>query len=180
MLLFAYYFLKVTLVSGLMYGYYLVALRNKKFHQYNRFYLLLTVLLSLIIPLIKINFLNYGMQRPNIIKFLSAINNTDVYVKNATAKQQLLSDYNQVALYAFLVITAVAFFILIFQVIKIFLTIRGNPKKVWNNICFVFTKKTGTPFSFFRFIFWNENIKIDSEQGNRISSARADTCKTKS
>ncbi len=168
MLLFAYYFLKVVLVSSLMYGYYLAALRNKKFHQYNRVYLLLTVLLSLIIPLIKINFLNYGIQRPNIIKMLSVLNNTDVYVKTATLKHPLLSDYNLLALYAFLIITAVAFFILMSQVLRIFIIIRGNPKKVWNNVCFVFTKSSGTPFSFFKYIFWNENLNMGSSEGKQV------------
>lgn len=168
MLPFAYYLLKVSLVSGLLYSYYLVALRNKKFHQYNRFYLLLTVLLSLIIPLVKINFLNYGKQPPNIIKILSAINYPEVYVKTATVKQSFLSDYNLLALYAFLLVSAVAFFILIFQFIKIFVIIRGNPKKVWNDVCFVFTESLGTPFSFFKYIFWDKNLNIHSDEGNQI------------
>lgn len=168
MLPFAYYLLKVTLVSGLLYSYYFIALRNKKFHQYNRFYLLLAVLLSLIIPLIKINFLDYSTRQPNIIKLLSAINYTNVYVNTTTAKQHFLSDYNQVALYAFLLISAVSFVILIFRVIKICVIIRGNPKKVWNDVCFVFTKIHGTPFSFFKYIFWNKNINIDSDEGNCI------------
>lgn len=168
MLLFTYYLLKVTLVSGLLYGYYLVALRNKKFHQYNRFYLLLAVLLSLIIPLIKINFLNYGIKRPNIITFLSAINNADVYVKTATVKPYFLSDYKLVALFVFLVITGAALFFFISKILKIFLIIRNNPKKAWNNVCFVFTESSEAPFSFFKYIFWNDNIKMDSEQGNYI------------
>ncbi len=151
-----------------MYSYYLTALRNKKFHQYNRCFLLLTVLLSLIIPLFKINFSNYGTQQPNIIKLLSTLNNTDIYVKTAAIKQPLLSDYNLIALYAFLIITGVAFFILIFKILKILLIIRSSPKKAGNNVCFVFTESPGTPFSFFKYIFWNENINIDSEQGNRI------------
>ncbi|MFZ8310619.1 hypothetical protein ACO1LC_14295, partial [Staphylococcus aureus] len=35
-------------------GYYWLVLRDKKFHQYNRFYLLFTAAVSWIIPLIKI------------------------------------------------------------------------------------------------------------------------------
>lgn len=168
MLLFAYYLLKVSLVSGLLYSYYFIALRNKKFHQYNRFYLLLAVLLSLILPLIKIDFLSYGTRQPNIIKLLSAINYPEFYIKTATVKQSFLSDYNLLALYVFLAITAVAFFVLVFQVLRIFLIMRGNPKKIWNNICFVFTKSQGTPFSFFTYIFWNKNINIDSDEGNYV------------
>lgn len=168
MLPFIYYLLKVTLISGLLYGYYSVALRNKKFHRYNRFYLLGTVLLSLLIPLIKINFLNFSIQKPGIIKFFSTINNTNVYVKTSAVKHYSLSDYTQLALYAFLVVTSAALIFLIFQLIKIFSIIKANPSKVWNDVCFVFTKNKETPFSFFKYIFWNENINMDSNKGRQI------------
>ncbi len=44
------YFLQVVLVSGIFFGYYHLFLRNKEFHQYNRFYLLLSTVASLLIP----------------------------------------------------------------------------------------------------------------------------------
>ena len=36
------YLLQVIIASGLLYGYYHFFLRNNRFHQYNRFYLLLS------------------------------------------------------------------------------------------------------------------------------------------
>ena len=57
MLTFAYYILKVIICSGILYGYYLIALRNKIFHRWNRFYLLAIVVISFTEPLIKINIL---------------------------------------------------------------------------------------------------------------------------
>ena len=56
MLPIAYYLLKVIICSGILYGYYWLLLRNKVFHKYNRFYLMAAVVLSLLLPLIKINF----------------------------------------------------------------------------------------------------------------------------
>src|SRR6478735_1883454 len=47
------YFIKVILCSAVFFGYYLIAQRNKKFHQYNRFYLLTSVAASWLIPLLK-------------------------------------------------------------------------------------------------------------------------------
>jgi ABC-type multidrug transport system permease subunit len=47
------YFLKVILCSSIFFCYYWIALRNKKFHQYNRFYLLIAPIASWFIPLIK-------------------------------------------------------------------------------------------------------------------------------
>ena len=46
------YLIKVILISAVMYGYYLVMLRNRKFHRYNRFYLLSSVLIPLVLPFI--------------------------------------------------------------------------------------------------------------------------------
>jgi hypothetical protein len=46
------YILKAILVSGILLGYYWIGLRNTRFHYYNRFYLVSTVLLSLALPLL--------------------------------------------------------------------------------------------------------------------------------
>ncbi|WP_315816063.1 hypothetical protein [Paraflavitalea speifideaquila] len=45
---------KVVLCSGVMFGYYHLFLRNKRFHHYNRFYLMGSLVLSVILPLIRI------------------------------------------------------------------------------------------------------------------------------
>lgn len=50
------YLLKVVLVSGILYAYYHLVCRNRKFHQWNRWYLLSVVPLSLAIPVIRISF----------------------------------------------------------------------------------------------------------------------------
>ena len=51
---FLYYLLQVMIASGILYGYYYIALRNRKFHQYNRFYLLTATLISILIPFLNI------------------------------------------------------------------------------------------------------------------------------
>src|SRR5215203_4123048 len=55
MIAFLYYLLKVMICSGLLFCYYHIALRNKLFHQWNRFYLLATIVLSLTIPCLEVN-----------------------------------------------------------------------------------------------------------------------------
>src|SRR5439155_27186450 len=46
--------LQVVVCSAILYGYYHFALRNRKFHQYNRYYLLLTFFISIVIPFFNI------------------------------------------------------------------------------------------------------------------------------
>ena len=48
----ALYLAKVVLVSALLFGYYRLFLRNRVFHQYNRYYLLGASLASLVLPLV--------------------------------------------------------------------------------------------------------------------------------
>src|SRR5215204_5434472 len=49
-----FYLLQVIAASGLLYGYYHFALRNKRFHRYNRFYLLMAIAISSLIPFLNI------------------------------------------------------------------------------------------------------------------------------
>src|SRR5262245_16745233 len=49
-----YYLLQMLIASGLLYSYYHFVLRNKKFHRYNRFYLLGAVVISILAPFLNI------------------------------------------------------------------------------------------------------------------------------
>ena len=67
---------KLVISSGLLYGYYHLFLRNKRFHRYNRFYLLAIPLISLVIPFIHIpvNLFGGNGQHSTIIQTLKVIN----------------------------------------------------------------------------------------------------------
>ena len=49
-----YYLIQVMVSSGVLYGYYHFVLRNKKFHSYNRFYLLAATIISFLVPFLNI------------------------------------------------------------------------------------------------------------------------------
>ena len=49
------YIVKSVLVSGVLTAYYLIALRNRRFHGYNRVYLLSVLVVSLLLPLVRID-----------------------------------------------------------------------------------------------------------------------------
>jgi hypothetical protein len=49
------YIIRSVLISGVLTAYYLVVLRNRKLHDYNRFYLLTVLVVSLVLPLVRIN-----------------------------------------------------------------------------------------------------------------------------
>jgi N-acetylmuramoyl-L-alanine amidase len=63
-------------------------------------------------------------------------------------------------------------FILLFSMAaslgKIWRIIRSHTVKWIQDIRFINTRVPGTPFSFFRFIFWNEEIDLQTETGRQI------------
>lgn len=165
MLTFAYYLLKVLLCSAIMYGYYIVALRNKRFHQYNRWYLLSAVGLSFLVPLIRIEFWKETVQPSPVMKVVTIVSDADVYVAKSVPSFWSL---DSVALIAFALVSFVFLLSVITALIKIFVLIKRHPKKFLDKVCFVFSNTAGTPFSFFRYIFWNTCIDVDSDAGKHI------------
>ena len=84
MLALAWYLLKVMLVSGILFSYYWLALRNKRFHLYNRFYLLVSVILSWIIPLIKISVWEESIKEPQVVTLLTVVTTGDRFAEANT------------------------------------------------------------------------------------------------
>jgi len=161
---FAYYLLKVSVCSGLLYGYYFFVLRNKRFHQYNRFYLLSAVVLSFIIPLIKIKFWNETVHQMPALELLKVAAARDVFAEESFEAWNFSSFASVI-----FSIVSVAFFIwLLINVVRIVILIKSSPNKIWNNISFIFTEARGTPFSFFKYIFWNKNIDLQTQEGKHI------------
>src|ERR1044072_3177942 len=62
---FLLYLGKVMLCSGILLGYYWLFLRNKRFHHYNRFYLQVTLLISVVLPFLRIPVLNESQNAVN-------------------------------------------------------------------------------------------------------------------
>ncbi len=170
MLSIAWYILKVIICSGILLGYYWLFLRNKIFHSYNRFYLLAAIILALSVPLIQINIWNKGDQsKSEVIRLLQVVTNGDDYVDRLTATPPT-PQLDATTLMTIIYLTGSAIFLILF--IHVLWTIRTLLRKyqrrLVDNIYFVNTDARGTPFSFLRYIFWNEKIDIESPAGNQI------------
>src|SRR6476646_2390208 len=135
MLALAWYLLKVMLVSGILFSYYWFALRNKRFHLYNRFYLLASVILSWIIPLIKISVWEESIKEPQVVTLLTVVTSGDRFAEANTFNW----NWNLTIIIAALSISAIFFAQLLIAIVKIKALISSNPTKKWNDINFVFT-----------------------------------------
>ncbi|CAN5826271.1 hypothetical protein BH11BAC4_BH11BAC4_23910 [soil metagenome] len=170
MLPFAYYLLKVVICSGVLFGYYWFFLRNKIYHSYNRFYLLAIVVLSLALPLLKINIWHKaGESQPGVIKMLQVVNSSDEYMDEVI----LYSHYNHISKeevfsLIYFVVCAVFLFLFVQVLFRIWLLLKKNPATAVENIHFIKTNAKGTPFSFLKFIFWNDAIDIETKAGRQV------------
>lgn len=170
MLTFAYYLLKVIICSGILFGYYWFFLRNKNFHSYNRFYLLATILLSLAMPLLKVNIWQKESEpAPNVFKILQVVNSSDEYMDEVIVYSNRNHISKEQVIMILFIATCIVFLTLLLRgLYRVWLLLKTNPGKPIEKIYFIRTQAKGTPFSFFRFIFWNDAIDIDSRSGRQI------------
>lgn len=162
------YLLKVVICSGLLTGYYYIALRNRAFYQWNRFYLLSTVVLSLTLPLTTFTIFHNGEDKGTAIQLLEAVGSGDEYVVDVTRSNAPSISLEQGLSFTYLVVSAVLLITLTISLLKIISLIKKHAVKQVANIQFINTEAEGTPFSFFHYIFWNPSIDLDSENGKRI------------
>jgi TonB-dependent SusC/RagA subfamily outer membrane receptor len=168
MLATAYYFLQVVICSGLMMGYYWLVLRNKRFHQYNRFYLLAITLLAWIVPLVKIQFNHQQVEDdPQVMQLLMLLANNNARLEQTLAAHGI--DWKNMAIIGgYCLITAFLLFGMVKALVRIYHLLRTHSCKNVGDVYLILTQAKGTPFSFFRYIFWNDEIDIKSEAGKQI------------
>lgn len=164
----AYYLLKVIICSGILFMYYHFALRNKVFHQWNRFYLIAVVFLSVFLPLVQFTLPHSSENPGTTIQLLQVVQSADSYMEEVYVRNQQPIDIEYWVRIGYIVITIVILASLLLSVFKIYRILKKHKIQPVENIRFVSTNEKGTPFSFFRYIFWNDKIDIHSPTGQQI------------
>jgi hypothetical protein len=102
---------------------------------------------------------------------LEVLNNSDAYIEEVITTghtQNLeLSDLLLVGYVAVAFVFLLSFVILL---ISVFSLINKSEKNSLDNIILINSTAKGTPFSFFRYLFWNSQIDINTETGRHIFS----------
>lgn len=162
------YLLKTVLCAALLYGYYFVALRNRQFHQWNRFYLLLIPPLSLLLPLLRFEIQRPAEAAPALpVRLLQVVSDGNAFV-DATVPPSRGLDPNVLA---YCIYTVVALGLLLHFARGIWALqrlARRYPARRVDDVDFIVAPVPGTPFSFFRRVFWNPAIDASSDKGRQI------------
>ena len=151
----------MILVSAVMSAYYLLFLRDKTFHHYNRFYLLGTMVLSLLLPLLKVEYFTIETDS-RILLLLNQF--------NQNSAQEVENSFNFWD-FGTLILGIVSFFLLAkltLGLVKIHQLKKEFPKESIEGITFYNTNLHDAPFSFFRNLFWKKSILINSDLGKQI------------
>ena len=162
------YLLKIIICSGLLTGYYYLALRNRAFHHWNRFYLLSTVLLSLTVPLLTFTIFHSGNDNSTALQLLQAMGTGDDYVVLVARKSAPSITLEQGLSWTYAAVSVTLLVLLGMALLKLRGLIKRHAVQQVQNIQFITTDAKGTPFSFFHYIFWNPSIDLQSETGARI------------
>ncbi len=169
MLSYSWYLLKVIICSGILFGYYWFFLRNKIFHQYNRFYLLSAMLLSLLLPVLKINFWQPSAEQNTAISVLQVVSTGDEYINNIVVEANKHTwSVEQLYTLVYLLVCLLLLYFLIRTLYRILLLLKKYPIQKFEQVSFVNTEDTSTPFSFLKYIFWNNDIDINTTTGRQI------------
>ncbi|MDV2446245.1 peptidase m56 blar1 [Elizabethkingia anophelis] len=155
------YFGKMLLCSAIMWGYYLLFLKDKTFHHYNRFYLLATIVISLLLPLLKVEY--FTIETDNRL-FLLLQNFSIQTVSHKTDG----IDWKNIALFALLAVSLILFVRLLIGIYKIYQMKNQYQGKELKGVRFYITDLHDAPFSFFKNLFWKKSIEIDSDLGKQI------------
>lgn len=158
------YILKAILVSGLLLGYYWIGLRNTRFHYYNRFYLVGAVLLSLVMPLLDLQWFKF--YTPESISVQQAVQ--FIYKSEGIVTGEQGFTWQQLLGLSIAMISAVLLIMFGLGIIKIYLIKSKGKVTVMERFDFIETVIDDAPFSFFRNLFWRKGLPIEDETSQRM------------
>jgi hypothetical protein len=158
------YVLKSTVVTAILYAYYLLALRDNKFHYYNRFYLLGILVLSLIIPLLDLHWFTFEKQvtESTNLELLQLITEPT----NQVIESQFLWSDGLLFLIGFIGLAFLG--MLLFSIHKIYSIKRNSPIRYLDGIDFIETEAENAPFSFLNNLFWKKTMPLEDDKGQKI------------
>ena len=160
------YLFQVIVCSSLFAGCYWLTMRNERFYHWNRFYIVTSVVLSIIIPLLNIPVWPAQNVMPDVTGYLTHIVSNPVEVATTPIQAQATSiSWTWVVWIAFLSIVLLLLVKEIFSFLRI-LRIKNNAQRIRiPEAVLYYTDDAMAPFSFFHTIFWKKGVALDSDEG---------------
>lgn len=160
------YLLKVISISGLLFLYYHIALRNKRFHYYNRFYLLFSVAISITLPLLKLEWFTFFSNSDQTIQLYGIMYGGGENEMIAYTDAGI--NWQHMAVYILTAISIIMVAVFCLRIARIQFLKKKYPVQQFAEFDFINTDIASAPFSFLKDIFWRNDIDLDEETGKQI------------
>jgi TonB family protein len=158
------YLAKVLFCSGILYGYYALALKNSPLHHWNRGYLLLAALAAFGIPLLQLP----AFSQPMTAYATAPLITLREFIVNS---KQPSSSFPQLFWFlcgVYSLITGVLLIKILLNWYRIKQLIRSGEIIQHDQYQLVKHPEVFSPFSFFNYIFWHNTVIPDSKEGRQI------------
>lgn len=155
------YGIKVIGCSAILLVYYDIFLKDRTFHHYNRFYLLSALVVSLFIPLVRIEDFTVEVNE-NVYRLVKRMQ----YFTEAVEHRE-----NTGYRILVIIITAVSagFLVrLLSGIFEVHQLKRVFVREKIDGINFYRTDLADAPFSYFKNLFWKNSVALDSDPGRQI------------
>ena len=155
------YLIRSLLVSGLMLGYYLAVLRNRKLHAFNRVWLLSSLLASVALPLIRVGWLTWHSAAPSsIVTFVAGTGAHPVAAKTIPVWI--------VVILAGGLVSSVLLSILLIRVLRVYRLKQGHRMQRLEGCTLIEIQDRRAPFSFGKNLFWQEGADLSDPVNRKI------------
>jgi len=166
------FLLKSVLVSGILTTWYLLGLRNKRLHNYNRFFLLFTLYASIQLPLFHFQWFSVpkAAKAFSPVSFLIQTTNDELAIEQHVSGPSNIINVNwNVVLITVSIIISLYLLTALFISVAWIIKMSGKyPRTRVEGIDLINTGLPNAPFSFLTYLFWKDSISLDSESGRMI------------
>jgi hypothetical protein len=156
------YIIKLIILTGIFIGYYWLVLRNKRFHYFNRFYLLAALLLSLLIPILRFDWVTN--EKPVLMGSGESI---DLMLVTAYPEVSKIA-MGDIFILLMIITSCVMITISGYHIYNIYLLKKQSPVTPMQGFDLMYTDEESAPFSFLDNLFWKRSISIEDEGGKQI------------
>lgn len=146
------YLAKSILCCCVLVSFYWLFLRNKKFHNYNRFYLLCSVVLGLLVPLFEFNQISLSKDA------------YDTYIDPVSQTTLFFSVFK----IGIVTISTLLLSLLGIRIARLYFIKNRLSVYSMNGINFMQTELSQAPFSFLNNLFWRADISLYDTPGKKI------------
>jgi hypothetical protein len=148
------YIIQLVLFQTLFLAVYDLFLQKETFFKWNRIYLLVTPVLSFIIPFLRFESIQKSVPQDYVVYLSEVVLNPQVYIEKSTSLETLLG-FSIIVFYMGMGLFTILFLVRLTKIFNLILTNKSIRK---DNYTLIVLNKKQSAFSFFNYIFINDHL----------------------